>query len=292
MPHELTQRDELILAVMECLEFMPRDELEHGVEVYRISTVPTVDLPGVLVETGRIAKKHTDAVLAVADGDVWVGAEAVEKGLVDGIANLQEAIETARAPQRLRGRDGTRAQHKEPVMAEKKKTEAEQTQEAPAAAAQEQERADVVKTAVEEALKGDRQRRAAIQEAVGDYADIVLQADVEGWTVDQAKAAAFEKAKAKIGELDKQLKEANERLETAAKAGLTTPTKTPGGDEGDGSGGDGKSKAGDDGRWETYQARIDELIGKDNKGAQQAHRIARKELPKACEAWTEHNQGS
>ena len=100
MPHELTQRDELILAVMECLEFMPRDELEHGVEVYRISTDPTVDLPGVLVETGRIAKKHMDAVLAVADAKV----EAEERAGGRRISSADKLDEIAREKDSARER--------------------------------------------------------------------------------------------------------------------------------------------------------------------------------------------
>ena len=67
MPHEVTERDALILGVIEYLGFMPPDELERGVEVYKISEDPTVDLPAVLVGTGRIIRQHMDAIEAVAD---------------------------------------------------------------------------------------------------------------------------------------------------------------------------------------------------------------------------------
>ncbi len=76
MPHELTERDDLILRVVECLGFVPEDELKHGAEVYKISDDPTVSLPSVLVETGRMSKKHMDAVEAVVDARL-----AAEKSL-------------------------------------------------------------------------------------------------------------------------------------------------------------------------------------------------------------------
>ena len=145
-----------------------------------------------------------------------------------------------------------------------------------------------VEAKVTAALDKDRKRRAGLATALVGYDEIIAKADVEGWSLDQAKAAAFDVAQGKISGLEKDLVAANEKLKVVADAGAdpvegidtSAGEKTPAE----------KAAAGEDGDDPLiYEAAFDANIEAGDT-VTPAHSKATAKFPKAKAAWVAATQ--
>ncbi len=191
---------------------------------------------------------------ALADGRVYLAAEAAAGKLIDGVMSLSEAL-AAEAPA---VRDG-------------EYTAAEAAEQIEDANVVETER-DVVMTqketeagGVEAAIAAERQRTSAINEALAGPEFDALRKKVlaEGLSVDEAKAAAFELSQqsrtTESNRFEEKLAEKQTRLDAIATDG--EQDLTAGSDE------EAARQAGggqlvDDGQAETFEAAIDYYVGK------------------------------
>ena len=240
------------------------------------------------VAAGRGMK--IEKVQAVADGRVFTGAKAKKAGLVDAITDFRGALKRTARVSVGDGPRRARAETQEPIMAdEQEKTAAELAAASAEASAQEQTitQADV-EQATADAVAADRQRTTDIMAAVGQFPEVAEKAIADGLTVEAAKAQAFDRA---VDQRD----EALERLAAIKDAGVEPAAVDNGAEAAEGLTPAQAAEAGiDDGKAETYQARLDLLMKPNANGdtatAAQAHKIAAKELPKSFAAWNEAGQ--
>jgi len=233
---------------------------------------------------GRASAGLTEKSLRkLADGRTYIGADAVKKRLIDGVYPLAAAL-SAEAPE-LRDNYTTVAtgasvglnvnrEVKENKMANEEKKEGA------AVTGDEQVR--------EAATAAERQRIASINSALSgdDFTGVRNRAIAEGFSLTEAKAAAFDAAVKVHGEKTKALEEklavAEEKLAAIAEGGddQLKAAEPSDGDE------DKATVAGDDGKAETYTAAVEQMMSKDNKLTRgKAMLAAAKKYPKSHEAW-------
>jgi signal peptide peptidase SppA len=232
-----------------------------------------------------------EALLAVADGRTLIAPRALEAGLIDGIASPKEALAAARGGRAAFSSSRTAAavRQEDRVMADKKP----QSEIAPAAVA------DI--KALREAFPLDPARALAAVE--------------RGLSVEAAKAEAFDTlgpihakqladlrtahaetlaAKdAALAEKETALAAARERvtgLEKLVGSKGMPPAGIPAPEASDAQSPEAAKTAGeDDGKAETYAARVEALV-KAGRTRSDAHLAAAAALPKAFEAWTDAQQ--
>ena len=246
---------------------------------------------------GRAGKISAEQLAPIADGRLFVGNEAVEAGLVDGITTLAGAMERAgvlaanpsaatnkttaamrnnQPSPRAEDAKDSRLTGKDLTMAKDK------TDQVPAADQEETQKA------VEKALADERTRVAAVTKILGDYPDLLATATADPQCgQEKATAMLVPALQGKIEAQTTELKEANDRLAAYAAAGgkaveikAADAEKEPNED---------KAAGGDDGKAETYQKAVDEAIAA-KVGASKAHSDAATKLPKSFVTWTAAQQ--
>ena len=208
---------------------------------------------------------------ALADGRVFLGAEAAAGRLIDGVMPLAEAL--ASEPPAVRDSEYAAA---EAAGQTENGIEPERN------AVMENQATEVV--GVEAAIAAERQRTAAINEALAgpEFDALRKKSLAEGITVDAAKAAAFELSQqSRVTEktqLQGKLAESHARLKAIATDGVDGLTAAP--DE------QGRVEGGrlvDDGQANTFEAAIDHYVGKGMKrGRAMSEAVAK--FPKSYEA--------
>lgn len=170
-----------------------------------------------------------EGLVALADGRVFLGAEAAAGKLIDGVMPLAEAL--AAEPPAVReseytadgaeGAEGAAEQIEDTNVIE---TERDVTM-----------KQDEAKTAadVEAVIAAERTRTAAINEALAgpEFDALRKKALADGSTVDEAKAAAFELSQenrtAETIQLQEKLTESQVRLDAIASDGVEDLTPAP-----------------------------------------------------------------
>ncbi len=251
------------------------------------------------------------AVAQIADGRLFVARqEALPMGLIDGIQGFDEVLAmaadgqlsgpedlAAAAPARAAGEqidmeaaaaaaetdatETTGTRQETHTMSENQKTE-------PAAGGVD---VDAIK---KQAAEGERKRVSAINAALAgeEFTELRGKAIDGDMTVEAAKAAGFDVLQTRLAEATKahtaELATLQGKADTMAKLlgdrGMSTkdiagfeasdeqaPEKTAG-------------EGADDGKPETYQARVKALMAEEDKSRAEAMRIAGNELPKSHEA--------
>jgi len=228
---------------------------------------------------------------ALATGAVWVGQEAVDLGLIDGLATTAEMIEAmndGHLPQgmKLRTRKVTAparaagAQEETTMSNEKPKTET------PVGACLE----DAIRAqAALDARAAETARVKALSECLGGRTELVTRAIAEGWDAPTAKghladalAAELKTAQAEVTALkaaaEGSAKELADLKTLIAQAGIK-PVRAAG-DDAAGAAGDGG-----------YEARVSELVAA-GKTEPRARILASKEYGEAHKAWLKGQQPS
>jgi len=246
----------------------------------RVNTYFGMFLDAVLAGRGG-AGMDAESLRGIADGRVFIGAEAVKNKLIDGITTLEALLSTAPPAVRQRGTMSERVQESADASAgfdnqfskEKHMAEIQQKQ-ADAVNAEEQ---------IRSATAGERARITAIQSALAsDYlGEVRTKAIAEGLSLMEAKALAFEAAvaanKKEIAALQADIAAKDEKLKAIAAGGssITAP---------DASDREAGTAAGDDGRAETFTAAAANFQGQ-GKSKAAAMRTAAVAFPKAHKAW-------
>ena len=248
----------------------------------RIDTFYDIFIAAVLRGRGQ-AGLTEENLRELADGRTYIGADAAEKKLIDGVYSLRQAF--AAGPPALRDSYTTAATgasvgknynrfNKETDMAK------EQTQDGAAAV-----NGDEIKEA---ATAAERQRIASISSALAGeaFTDCRNKAIAEGKSLTEAKAAAFDAAvkihTAEMANVKSDLAVANEKL-TAIAAGGSDATAAAPTDADEETG----PAAGDDGKAETYTAAVEQLQTKEGGGLSKGKAMlaAAKQFPKSHAAW-------
>ncbi len=249
------------------------------------------------VLTGRRAAGLTaEALAALADGRTWIGQEAADLLLIDGILSLEEALAEAKTL----AREPINPQSRRSSMANK--PPADQAQDpsisGPAEASAKPGAPAVDPAAIRESAAAEaRQNLVALQAAFPDDPAAALEAATKGLTVEAAQAAAYVRDRplhaAALAEKEaaiKALGEENAKLKgLLGSRGLPADALPPfdAGDKPAAPAAD--AKAGDDGKAETYAAAVEAHV-KAGLTPAAAHGKAGEDLPKAFEAWTAAQQ--
>ena len=218
-----------------------------------------------------------DRLREVADGRMFVAAEAQRVGLVDGVMNLRKAMKSARALakrvslQRSGGEnDGVM------TMDENTKTAAATvpTPETPdPVATAKVEKADV-QVQMDNAVAAERARIGAIDEALGEFPEIAAEAKAGGMSLQEAKAKAFDVVQVKLATTGEALGDALDQaanLRTLmAESGISEAVEVGAGAE-------------DDGESAYAQAIREGIEG--GKSADRARLDAARKYPKEHDAW-------
>jgi len=152
---------------------------------------------------------------------------------------------------------------------------------------QKEAQATVEMNAAAQATALERQRITQISEALqaDEFAEVRNQAIAAGWTLTEARAAAFavsEKLRAEDNaQAAEQLQLAQQKLDAIAKgtAGHITAPAAPDGEEA-------TAQAGDDGQAANYQAAV-ETYQAQGKSKAESYRLAAIRLPRCHAAWKE-----
>ena len=150
--------------------------------------------------------------------------------------------------------------------------------------------AEAQKKAAADAVAGERERIGAINKALSaeGLADLRAKAIAEDWTVEAAKAAAFDAVgpihTAEVEKLAADIAKRDEKLAAIATGGDDTAAAAPVDGEGEST-----ANASDDGAAATYQAALDAHVAA-GKSKAEAHRLAGNAMPQAHAAWIKANQ--
>ena len=251
----------------------------------RIDTFYDIFIAAVLRGRGR-AGLTEENLRELADGRTYIGADAAEKKLIDGVYSLAAAF--AAGPPRLRDSHTTVA-----TVASVGKNNNRKNKEINMSNEQTQDGAAVVNgdEIKEAATAAERQRIASISSALDGeaFSGVRNKAIAEGKSLTEAKAIAFDAAVKIHGEqladIKQELAVAEQKL-TAIAAGGSDVAAQPANDadqeQGDVTGDD-------DGKAETYEKMVTHLQteagGKLSKG--KAGIEAAKKFPRSHEAWKE-----
>ena len=226
---------------------------------------------------GRRAAGLDDSTLrAIADGRVFVGAEAVRNKLIDGIDTLANVL--AGDPPQARGLNESAALEagkcklkKEIIMTEKNDNQTE---------------AAVKTDEIQQAAAAmERSRITAIQSALADetFAEVRNRAIADGSSLVEAKASAFDAAiaahKGETAAMQAKIDEAEDRLKAIAEGGSAAKA-TAASDEGEETG----TIAGDDGQAATFTAAAEKLQAT-GMAKGKAMRQAAVKFPNSHAAW-------
>ena len=235
---------------------------------------------------GRSRAGLEEALLRkLADGRTYIANVALAAGLIDEIGTFEAALayagraeisDTAAAADASAEKQSNKNEKLgDSIMAEKEgKPDAAE---------------EILRT---EATAAERQRITAISEALGDerFAKLRDAAIAAGKTPTEARAMAFDESlkilAADKKEMQTQLDSANEKLKAIAAGGVEVGAQATS-EEGEGKT-DGSE---DDGKAETYAARVKQLQG-EGKSKAQAYRRAAGELPKSHAAWKKADKKS
>ncbi len=124
----------------------------------------------------------------------------------------------------LKGKPGGQPQRKEPENMATNPNDAPGAAAPPSMTAEQQ--AELTTGAVQTALSNERKRMGEIRSAVGDFPEIIAQAEQSDMDVTGAKALAFDAAKLVIVDLEGKLAASEKLVKAAADAGLTVPVDT------------------------------------------------------------------
>ena len=240
-----------------------------------------------------------DAVADLATGAVFTGRQAVENGLIDGIASYEQVFDKARRAagdgsadpkRRRRGGLESASAHgssetgldEEREMADDKKTVT--AAEIEAAKAQ----------AATDALTAERARVAQVSAVLGAYPDVLQKALADG-TVGEAQAQAMllPVVQAQLADAQAKLADAETRLKAIATNGDQKPLAA----DADGGGDPDKSKKGEQpaagsDTAAAYEAKVASLAkarGRDGQPSSLDWRDAAVALPDAHDAWKDAN---
>jgi len=250
---------------------------------------------------GRSPRGMTAADLdAIADGRVWIGAEAADVGLIDGIKTLGQALASAKpkpaarpaatdaSPRRTSGAteqetsmDAQTQTDAPPQTPGEPQAKAEAAPAAPATPAAPKIDADAIDAA---ARAEERERIGQIESALaGDgFAEARQKAIDGGLSLEGAKALGFDAA---IAQRDGALADLKALKAAAGRAGIETG-ELPEFDPADVEGPEGHDDGTDDGKAESFDGRLAKLQA-DGKGRGAAILQAADEMPKAHAAWIE-----
>jgi len=159
------------------------------------------------VSSGR--GMSVEAVRKLADGRLWLAAEAKKNGLIDSVIK-----QTQKATINTKG-NSMAEQKKETKVADEEVTVT----------------AEDVKKAVEQADEEGRKRLTALSEAFEEEPQFVLEQFKAGSSVEQAKAAYCDVLAERLTEAKKEIEELQEKIEAGASASPIIST-------GEGQGGD------------------------------------------------------
>jgi len=244
---------------------------------------------------GRLeAGLDREALLAIADGRTFVGREAADLKLIDGVKTLSQALaaarrqtqrqanetSAARRPDELgpeAGAETTDQLEEETIMADSKDTK-------PAALTSED-----LQKARQEATEAERNRCAAVARVLAAYPDLIAQAQADGSCGEkEAMSLLVPALQGKVAGLQAELADANARLAAIAKGGQKAVAVEPSDDDLKlvEAAKAGEAHPADDGRPETYQKAVDAAV-KAGRRPSEAHRDAAVNFPKSHKAWTE-----
>ena len=224
---------------------------------------------------GRAGAIDKEALREAADGRTFIAADAVELGLVDAISTIENVMAASLPDVRQQMISQSQA-IKETAMTNAMTKEEKQAQDA---AAERQKK---------EIAAAERERITLINDALADegLAKVREKAIAGGLGLEVAKALAFDKlvetSDGRIEAIKGELAEATTKLEAIAAGGVeTTAAKPTDADD------ESKTDGTDDGKAESYAARVHELISRGGETKAAAYSKAAKEMPKAHKAWKE-----
>jgi len=226
-----------------------------------------------------------DRLVEAATGESFLPAEARERGLIDGIKTFRQALAAATpAPRIIAATPAART--KGNPMSDDAIDKTDRQNEIDLEAER--------KAAADKATEAERQRIAAIGDALGDFPEVLQLATREGDTLTEAKARAFDSIRVRLTAVEKERDEANDRLESVAKGGVKPRALDPSDAEEEPAVDGGTAETdfadpakppADDGKAETYDRRVAGLKTLDGWTEARAFRRAAHELPLAHDAW-------
>ena len=255
-----------------------------------------------------------EGLLEAADGRTFLAAAALDRGLIDGISTLSEALSAERPGVRSGDNESNSGpaadtgpvleiERQEQTMTEakRKRKRAEDTAGDETGTVQEvepdQTAADGTtidqteqSEAIRAAVSAERERVGGIDAALNGLAgmeELRVAAISDGRSIEATKAAAFENLKASSGErlqeIEAKLAEAEKRLAAIAAEGCDgTAPEPPDAGEMEGAGSD-------PGTSEAFEARV-KAEQDDGKTKAQAMVTAAREMPRSHAAWVEAAQ--
>lgn len=236
---------------------------------------------------GRADAKNpptAEALASLEDGRSVMAAEALELGLIDGIATWKQALAYAVPnPRAIAAATTDGSAELEIESQEMQAGDSEMSE-------QEKKKADDVTARAEEAaraegMKAERERISAIRKALpGEmFAEAVDKAIHGSLEVTAAVASAMPAAMLAIESLQADLAEANKRLDAIAKGGGKAIAQEAGDDQAAVEA-EAKKKADEGEPAKAFEAKVDELV-KGGKSITEAYAIAEKADPEGFDAW-------